>query len=60
MWDAFHYCEVFAGRFDPQECDRVIALHQEQAAQRSVMPQGDGGFIRDSDLLKPAIHFPHA
>ncbi len=51
MWRAFHYCEVFADRFDPQECDRVIALHQEEAALRSVMPQSNGGFIRDSHLF---------
>ena len=51
MWDAFHYCEVFPGRFASQECERVIALHREEAAQRSVMPQGDGGVIRDSHLF---------
>jgi PKHD-type hydroxylase len=51
MWDAFHYCEVFPGRFNPPECERIIALHQEEAALRSVMPQGDGGLIRDSHLF---------
>ena len=51
MWRAFHYCEVFTGRFNPEECERVIALHQEQAALRSLMPQSNGSFIRDSDLF---------
>jgi PKHD-type hydroxylase len=51
MWRAFNYCEVFAGRFTPQECDRVIALHQEEAALRSLMPQSNGGVIRDSHLF---------
>ena len=51
MWDAFHYCEVFAGRFDGAECERVIALHEGKGALRSTMPQGDSGFIRDSDLF---------
>jgi PKHD-type hydroxylase len=51
MWEDFHYCEVFTGRFDAEECDRVIALHQGTAAQQSKMPRGDGAFIRDSDLF---------
>jgi PKHD-type hydroxylase len=50
MWEAFHYCEVFPGRFTRTECERVIALHQEKGASRSTMPRGDSGFIRDSDL----------
>jgi PKHD-type hydroxylase len=51
VWGAFHYCEVFAGRFSAIECKRVIALHQGQAALRSLMPGGDAGSIRDSDLF---------
>jgi PKHD-type hydroxylase len=51
MWQAFHYSEVFPRRFSAAECDRVIALHQEQSVLRSRMPRGDGGFIRDSDLF---------
>ena len=51
MWEAFHYCEVFAGRFEAEECKRIIALHQETGALQSKMPRGDGGFIRDSDLF---------
>jgi PKHD-type hydroxylase len=51
MWDAFHYCEVFAGRFDAPECERVIALHQTTGVLHSKLPRGDGGFIRDSDLF---------
>src|SRR5438552_8680939 len=51
MWDAFHYCEVFAGRFSAAECERVIALHQEKGALRSRVPSGDSGLIRDSDLF---------
>ena len=49
MWEAFHYCEVFAGRFEAEECERIIALHQVTGALHSRMPRGDGGFIRDSD-----------
>ena len=51
MWEAFHYCETFAGRFDAEECARVIALHQGTGALQSRMPRGDGAFIRDSDLF---------
>ena len=51
MWEAFHYCETFAERFAAEECERVIALHQERSALQSRMPQGDGAFIRDSDLF---------
>jgi PKHD-type hydroxylase len=51
VWDAFHYCEIFAGRFSATECERVIALHQGQAALRSLMPGGNAGSIRDSDLF---------
>jgi len=51
MWEAFQYCEVFAGRFSEAECQSVIALHQEKGALRSTMPRGYGGFIRDSDLF---------
>ena len=51
MWDAFNYCEVFAGQFKAEECERVIALHQGSGALRSRMPRGDGAFIRDSDLF---------
>ena len=51
MWEAFHYCEVFAGRFEAEECERIIALHQVTGALHSRMPRGDGGFIRDSDLF---------
>jgi len=51
MWEAFHYCEVFTGRFKAEECERVIALHQRAGALQSRMPRGDGGFIRDSDLF---------
>ena len=51
MWEAFHYCETFAGRFSADECERVIALHQGTGAVQSKMPRGDGGFIRDSDLF---------
>jgi PKHD-type hydroxylase len=51
MWEAFNYCEVFAGRFKAEECERVIALHQGSGALQSRMPRGDGGLIRDSDLF---------
>jgi PKHD-type hydroxylase len=51
MWEAFHYCETFAGQFNAEECERVIALHQGTGAVQSRMPHGAGGFIRDSDLF---------
>ena len=51
MWEAFHYCETFAERFTAEECERVIALHQERSALQSRMPRRDGAFIRDSDLF---------
>ena len=51
MWEAFHYCEIFAGWFREDECERITALHQKTAALQSRMPQGGGGFIRDSDLF---------
>jgi len=51
MWDAFHYCETFAGWFSADECERITALHQKTAALQSRMPRGGGGFIRDSDLF---------
>jgi PKHD-type hydroxylase len=51
MWQAFHYSEIFPRQFSAEECDRVIALHEKQGALRSRMPQGDGSFIRDSDLF---------
>jgi PKHD-type hydroxylase len=51
MWEAFNYCETFAGRFNAEECERVIALHRGMGALQSRMPQGDGGLIRDSDLF---------
>ena len=51
MWEAFHYCETFADRFTAEECERVIALHQEAGALQSRMPLSNGGFIRDSDLF---------
>ena len=51
MWEAFHYCETFAGRFNAEECERVMALHEGTAALQSRMPRGDGAFIRDSDLF---------
>src|SRR5205085_10690745 len=35
----------------PQEGDRIVALHQEDAALRIVMPQGDDGYITDSHLF---------
>jgi len=51
MWQAFYYSEIFPGRLSAVECNRVIALHQGQGLQRSRMPRGDGGFIRNSDLF---------
>src|SRR5215471_10654661 len=51
MWDAFHYCETFAGWCSADECERIIALHRGTGALPSRMPRGDGGFIRDSDLF---------
>ena len=51
MWEAFNYCEVFAGRFSAEECQRVIAVHQQQSALQSRMPGRDRGLIRDSDLF---------
>jgi PKHD-type hydroxylase len=51
MWEAFHYCETFAGQFNAEECKRVMALHQGTSALQSRMPQGDGAFIRNSDLF---------
>ena len=51
MWEAFNYCEVFAGRFSAEECQRVIAVHQQQSALQSRLPRRDRGLIRDSDLF---------
>ncbi|SRR6266404_3425978 len=51
MWEAFDYSKVFAGRFSAEECQRVIALHQQQSALNSRMPRGDSSLIRDSDLF---------
>jgi PKHD-type hydroxylase len=51
MWEAFHYCETFAGRFSAEECQRVIELHQGMGALQSRMPRGDGTFVRNSDLF---------
>src|SRR5215472_13899019 len=51
MWQAFHYSEVFPCQFSAEECDRVIALQQEQGILPSRIPRGDGGFIRNSDLF---------
>ncbi len=51
MWEAFSYCEVFAGRFSAEECERIIALYQETGAHQSRMPRGDSSLIRDSDLF---------
>jgi PKHD-type hydroxylase len=51
VWNAFHYCEIFPGRFSALECERVIALSQGQAALRSIMPGRNAGSIRDSDLF---------
>ena len=51
MWDAFHYCEVLAGRFSASECERIIGLSQGQTALRSVMPGRNASPIRDSDLF---------
>ena len=51
MWEAFNYCEVFAGRFSAEECQRVIAAHQLQSALQSRIPGRDRGLIRDSDLF---------
>ena len=51
MWGAFNYCEVFAGRFSAEECQRVIAMHQQQSALQSRMPGRESGLIRDSDLF---------
>jgi PKHD-type hydroxylase len=45
MWDAFNYCEVFAGRFNAEECERVIALHHDRGALHSTIAG------RDSDLF---------
>jgi PKHD-type hydroxylase len=51
MWDAFNYCEVFAGRFTAEECERVIALQQGSGIVQSRIPRGGDGLIRDSDLF---------
>jgi PKHD-type hydroxylase len=51
MWGAFYYSEVFQRRFSDEECQRIIALHQERGALRSIMPRSDSGFIRNSDLF---------
>jgi PKHD-type hydroxylase len=51
VWSAFHYCEVFPGRFKAAECEQIIALHQGQSALRSLMPGRNTGSIRDSDLF---------
>ena len=51
MWDAFYYSEVFARQFNAEECERIIALHDGSGALESRVPQGDGAFIRDSDLF---------
>jgi hypothetical protein len=51
MWEAFNYCEVFAGRFSAEECERIIALYQETGVLQSRIPRGDSSLIRDSDLF---------
>ncbi len=51
MWDAFNYCEIFAGRFTAEECERVISLHQGSGIVQSRIPRGGDGLIRDSDLF---------
>jgi PKHD-type hydroxylase len=51
VWEAFHYCEVFAGRVTAEECERVIALHRTTGVLHSRMPRDDGAFIRNSDLF---------
>ena len=51
MWEAFNYCEVFAGRFSAEACQRVIAVHQQQSALQSRIPGHNRGLIRDSDLF---------
>ena len=51
MWEAFNYCEAFAGRFSAEECERVIAVHQGASTLQSRLPGRDRGLIRDSDLF---------
>ena len=46
MWDAFFYSETIAGRFTPEECERIIALHQNSGIVQSRIAG-----IRDSDLF---------
>jgi len=51
MWEALNYCEVSAGRFSAEECERIIAQYQETGVLQSRMPRGDSSLIRDSDLF---------
>jgi PKHD-type hydroxylase len=51
MWDRFNYSEVFPSRFAADECERIVAFHHEAEPLRSVMPQHNGSFIRDSHLF---------
>jgi len=51
MWDAFNYCEVFPGRFARKNACASSHCIGKRRHQRSVMPQGDGGVIRDSHLF---------
>jgi PKHD-type hydroxylase len=51
MWDAFFYSETISGQFTPEECDRIIAFHQNSGIVQSRIPCGASGLIRDSDLF---------
>ncbi len=51
MWSAFFYSETISGRFTPEECERIIALHQNSGIVQSRIPRGPGELMRDSDLF---------
>ncbi len=51
MWNAFFYSETIPGRFITEECERIIALHQNSGIVQSRVPHHAGGLIRDSDLF---------
>ncbi len=37
-WPSFNYCEVFGQQFTPDECERIIGMHESLSGQTSVMP----------------------
>ena len=50
MWKQFHYYEVFRSEFSPQECRRVVDLHEERDCSRSRLSAHGGKLVRNSDI----------